>query len=165
MHVDGRNTALVRIDPASGAALETKILDLPGASDQYHRWSPDGRLLVYESVSDGSWNLWVVDANGNSPHQLTSLPGNERQATWRPGSSFIYFIDGDGAIQRVDVDTAGRPAGQPHVWLKLPARSEIAADSLDFTRAGDRLLVTVVQRASAIWLVELSGEKGKDSPQ
>ena len=136
-------------------ALETKILDLPGAADEYHRWSPDGRLLVYEAVSDGSWNLWVVDADGSHPRQLTSLPGNERQAAWHPRSPFIFFIDARRAVWRVPIDSSGRPTGEPRPWLELREHFEIAADSLDFTPRGDRLLVAILARASAIWLVEL----------
>ena len=157
MSANATSTGFVRIDPTTGMALETKIVDLPGASDQYHRWSPDGRLLVYEAVSNGSWNLWVVDAGGNHPRQLTSLPGNERQAAWRPGSPFIYFIDDRRAVWRVPVDSAGQPTAEPRPWMELRERFEIAADSLDFTRHGERLLVGISRRASAIWLVELGG--------
>jgi eukaryotic-like serine/threonine-protein kinase len=55
MHVNSSTSAIVRLDPATGAALETLVIDLPGSADEYHRWSPDGRLIAYEAVTDGSW--------------------------------------------------------------------------------------------------------------
>jgi hypothetical protein len=39
--------------------------------------------------------------------------------------------------------------------MKIPGRTSVANDGLDFERAGDRVLVTLRERASDIWLVEL----------
>jgi eukaryotic-like serine/threonine-protein kinase len=155
MHVNSASSAIARLDPATGAALETLAIDLPGSADEYHRWSPDGRLLAYEAVTDGSWDLWVAKADGSEAHRLTDLPGNERTAAWHPRLPFVYFHDSYGILWRVPVDTAGKPTGAPHVWMKLPGRMIVAGDGLDFTPAGDRVLVTLLERASDIWLVEL----------
>jgi len=67
----------------------------------------------------------------------------------------VYFHDEEGVIWRVPVDTAGKPTGAPRIWLKMPGRTSAAGDGLDFTRQGDRALVTLRERASDIWLVEL----------
>ena len=62
----------------------------------------------------------------------------------------------DGAVWRVRVDPAGRSVAAPESWLTLPGRLKPAHDGLDFTSAGDRVLVTLLERGSDIWLVELS---------
>jgi TolB protein len=160
MHVNNWTSAIARIDPATGAALETIASDLPGGAEEYHRWSPDGRLIAYEAVTDGSWDLWVVKADGSEPHRLTNLPGNERTATWHPRLPAVYFHDSDGVVWRVPVDAAGKPTAAPHVWFEAGARMRVAGDGLDFTRSGDQALVTLLERASDIWLVEREGGGG-----
>ena len=81
------------------------------------------------------------------------MPGSERGAAWHPRQPMIYFVS-TGAIWRIPVDSAGRATAKPEIWLKLPGRISAAHDSLDFNRAGDRLLVAVHEHASDIWLVE-----------
>jgi Tol biopolymer transport system component len=159
MHVNGWTSAIVRMDPATGAALETVELDLPGGADEYHRWSPDGALLVYEAVTEGSWDLWVAKPDGSGAERLTTLAGSERSAFWHPRLPFIYFERDDNAIWRVQVDPSGRAAGAPQPWLTLPGRIEAASDSMAFTSAGDRVVVSLLERASDIWLVELRSER------
>lgn len=154
MHVNSWTSAIVRIDPADGAALETVALNLPGGADEYHRWSPDGRLIAYEAVTDGTWDLWVVNADGSQPRRLTDLPGNERTAAWHPRLRFVYFRDEAGAIWRVAVDSDGRPTAAPRIWMTLSGRIHVASDGIDFSRDGERLLVTLRERGSDLWLIE-----------
>ncbi len=154
MHVNNWTSALVQLDPATGAASNTVALDLPGGAEEYHRWSPDGALMVYEAVSEGSWDLWVARADGSGARRLTTGAGSERSAAWHPRLPFLFYEGDAGRIWRVGVDSSGKAVGVPHLWLTLPGRLEAGNDSVDFTRAGDRVLVTVLERGSDIWLVE-----------
>jgi serine/threonine protein kinase len=156
MHVNGWSSALATLDLSTGAAVETVPLDLPGGADEYHRWSPNGTLIAYEALTEGSWDLWVARGDGSGARRVTTLPGNERSAAWHPRLPFIYFDGDDGALWRVRVDAGGKALGVPEIWLKLTGRLESAGDSIDFTRTGDRVLVSLLERASDIWLVELS---------
>ena len=155
MHVQGAMTALVRVDPATGAALETRVLDLPGGADQYHRWSPDGKRLAYEALTEYSWDLWTVNADGSDPHRLTSLPGNERSAAWHPRLPLIYFRGPQQGIWRVPVDKSGKAAGEPRPWLTASGRLEASGDDIDFSPDGRHVLVGLRERAADIWLVEM----------
>src|SRR5689334_13341867 len=55
------------------------------AFDAQPRFSPDGRSIVYVSDRNGSDNLWLVNADGSDPRQLTRE--EQRQfvsQTWTP---------------------------------------------------------------------------------
>ena len=156
MHVNSTVSAIVRFDPATGAAVETRVLDLPGGADEYHRWSPDGQRLAYEALTDYSWDLWTVNADGSDARRLTSMPGNERTASWHPRLPFIYFGGPGFGVWRVPVDAAGRATGEPRPWLTMNGRLQADGDDLDFTSDGKSVLISLRERAADIWLIELS---------
>ena len=47
----------------------------------------------------------------------------------------------------------GTPSGPAERWFVSPDRHLLAADSLDVSPPGDRLMLTLVSPASDIWLV------------
>jgi TolB protein len=81
-----------------------KCLDIKG--DQ-HDWSPDGKRLVFHSLRDENFGLYVVNADGTNINRLTYSSEREfdRDPTWSPDGkqivfttidSFIYVINADG---------------------------------------------------------------------
>jgi eukaryotic-like serine/threonine-protein kinase len=146
---------VVSIDRVKGTAGDMRLLDLPGWAPQYGRWSPDGRLIVYEAVTEGSWDLWIVNPDHPAPRRLTSFPGNERQAVWQKTPLGILFYRDFREIWRLPLSAEGSPTGPAERWFVPPAPLTLTADSLDVSPSGDRLMVTLVTPASDIWLVEL----------
>ncbi|HKB02494.1 MAG TPA: hypothetical protein VKD90_09750, partial [Gemmataceae bacterium] len=152
----GERLGIAAIDPDTGMARGVQLLDGPGAGPSCPHWSPDGRFLVYEKVTSGSWDLWVSTAEGRDPRRLTADPGNERTGTWSPDGKFVYFIRDERSIYRLPMDAAARPTGPAQLWAEFPS-TKIAWDSLALTR--DRAVVAITEEASDLWLVEFpSGE-------
>ena len=85
-------------------------------------WAPDGKL-VYTLNTGGEENLWLVDAKGTTPRQLTSHGGINRQPVVSPDGRYIVFVSnrtGRQHLWRIDIDgqrplelTHGAEDGEP----------------------------------------------------
>ena len=55
-------------------------------------WSPDGQRIVYQSNESGSYQVWVMEANGANQTQLTNFSAFETfQPSWSPDGNHIVF--------------------------------------------------------------------------
>lgn len=52
-------------------------------------FSPDGQRLVYQSNSDGNWELYLYDIAGRRPQRLTDSPEEEQDPSWSPDGRWI----------------------------------------------------------------------------
>jgi len=55
-------------------------------------WSPDGSQVVFESNRSGNLEIYVIDADGNDPTQITHHPARDMNPVWSPDGSRIAFI-------------------------------------------------------------------------
>jgi TolB protein len=53
-------------------------------------WSPDGRLIAYQEMLNGRFQIRTIPAGGGTPKQLTSDGANE-QPSWAPDSRHLVF--------------------------------------------------------------------------
>jgi TolB protein len=72
-----------------------------GQANSDPAWSPDGRLIAYESWRDGDpinvAEIYVMEPNGEGKRRLTQAPGLDWSAAWSPDSQKIVFTsDRDG---------------------------------------------------------------------
>jgi TolB protein len=95
-----------------------RLVSFPGGSAggiiQSPAWSADGTKLAFSSARSGHPELWVVDANGGNPHQITAF-GSDVSPVWNPrtgtqlafvsgrtGEPQIYLMNQDGSnVQRM----------------------------------------------------------------
>src|SRR3954463_2349179 len=71
--------------------------------------SPDGRQLVYDSVVEGKYQIFIMDVDGKSQRQITHDPAGHETPSWSPdgkkiayvsdrsGHSVIYVMNADGS--------------------------------------------------------------------
>ena len=92
-------THLYVFDIASKALTQVTSGDF---DDEHPAWSPDGKLLAFNSKRTGpdpdrnyDSNIWVVAADntdkGAHPTQLTTGPGNEDSPAWSPDGMWIAY--------------------------------------------------------------------------
>ncbi len=148
----GGRLAFADVDPDTGTFKLVRVQDMPGSLEEYVRWSPDGRAIAYEAFSEGSFDIWVADADGKSPRRLTSFPGNERSSSWQAAPLQLYFRD-ERTIWRMPMTDALTPAGPPVRWLAIPGLRAMG-DSLDISPDSKHIVVALARPESDIWLVE-----------
>jgi Tol biopolymer transport system component len=87
------------------------------AFDSQPQFSPDGQKIAFTSDRDGQMNLWLINADGSQPEQLSKEAANGEFASpiWSPDGSHIvvsrnswqmttyelwaYHIDGGSGVQ------------------------------------------------------------------
>jgi len=81
--------------------------------DHHAQYSPDGKRIAFESDRSGNPEIWVCNADGSSPVQITSFrnaaAGSPR---WSPDGRMIAF-DGDAAGSW-DIYTISASGGKPN---------------------------------------------------
>lgn len=99
-----------------GENIRTRRITSGSANDDGLKgvaWTPDGRL-IYSSSTSGAQDLWIMDAAGRDPQQLTF----GRFAVWpavSPTGRFVLFSSGRTGklnIWRMDIDGDGREPQQ-----------------------------------------------------
>jgi len=70
------------------------------------RWSPDGRIIAFDSYVEGNWQTFVVNADGGQARQITSGNyWNSRPAWSRDGKSLYFCSTRDGmAIFKIPLE-------------------------------------------------------------
>jgi TolB protein len=100
-----------------------------GGSNFSPAWSADGNKIAFSSARSGASEIWVSDANGGGPRQITAFRKADVSPTWNPktnaqlafvsgrtGLPQIYTMDQDGSnVQRLtDGGYAISPSWSPN---------------------------------------------------
>jgi eukaryotic-like serine/threonine-protein kinase len=110
----GRSGAIeVWVANADGTQAAS-LTSLGGINNDFPRWSPDGRWIVFRHASaDGRSNLWIVDAEGGTPRGLTNGAADDDEPSFSHDGRWIYFASTRAGGQEIfRIPFAGGPAVQ-----------------------------------------------------
>ena len=82
-----------------------RLTDNP--ADEAPAISPDGTRVAFMSTRDGSWDIYVVNADGTGLTRLTADEDIDGLPIWGPDSNTVIFASnrgGEWAIWAFDVD-------------------------------------------------------------
>lgn len=134
-----------------------------GAGASNITWSPDGERIAFVTERDGDSEIYVMDADGANPINLTNHPGFDASPSWSPDGgqivfessrdldSEVYLMNADGS-NPVNLTNRPGPDGQP-AWS--PDGAHIA-----YVSGADRDVFRM--RADGSNPVNLTRNRGRD---
>lgn len=126
--IDPRHNEIFVYDPSTGEEMRLTRNDV---EDGHPDWSYDGKLIAFHSRRghpEGRATVWVMEANGSQPRQLTSIMAGDLSHTdpvWSPDGQWLVFVSQreEGAVRysriekirrdgtrRTVVSSGGRPS-------------------------------------------------------
>jgi Tol biopolymer transport system component len=104
-----------------GSGLTDLTPGTPGSRDDLPAWSPDANRIAFSSDRGGSFNLYVMNSDGEHP---TLMPNTEgaRQSAWSPDGEQIAYQAETASISQIYVLDAdgGTPTQVTHNTRPLP---------------------------------------------
>ena len=70
-------------------------------------WSPEGADIAFTSTRDGNSEVYVMNADGSAPINLTKHPESDFFPTWSPDGKKLAFVserDGNREIYVMNAD-------------------------------------------------------------
>ena len=75
------------------------------------RWFPDGLRVVFDALTDGQFEVYVVNTAGGPPLQLTQDRAHDNVASWSSDGQWVYFGSGRGGAR--DIWKVSAAGGEP----------------------------------------------------
>jgi len=80
------------VPPTGGPASQPQLFISSTRLDNLPRYSPDGKKIAFGSTRSGAGEIWIADADGSNPAQLTSFGGPlVGFKDWSPDSQRLIF--------------------------------------------------------------------------
>jgi Tol biopolymer transport system component len=128
--------------PMNGDRKPVVVLDSPSIKDQ-PRFSPDGRWIAYNARESDVHEVYIVSFPvAARPIQVSTKGGMQPQ--WRRDGKEIFYLDPEGKMMAVDVQTAGGSLnfGSPKMLFQTPLSSPSPeVDQYDVTSDGQRFIM------------------------
>ncbi len=117
---DGQQITYMAIGPES-TTIDIFVADVAGgeavnitqspSNDRFPRWSPDGSKIAFVSDRDGNSEIYVVDADGSNPTNLTNSLADESvqgDFSWSPdGTQILFHTNRDNNVEVYVMDADG----------------------------------------------------------
>jgi Tol biopolymer transport system component len=128
--------ARIALFTAAGGKLNTGLTP-PGSDARAPHWSPDGKQIAFDSDRNGSWDVFLMNADGTNVRDVTPTAANEHVTDWSPdGLTLLVTSDANGNsdLYRVSLSTGGQTrltndVGNDIAGVFAPSGTKIAFSS------------------------------------
>ena len=84
------------------------LTQLPGVEDSQPSWSPDFSKIAFGSDRNGNDEIYVMEADGRNPVNLTNHPSWDSGADWSPdGKKIVFYSNREGQSDIYVMNTNG----------------------------------------------------------
>jgi TolB protein len=119
-------------------------------------WSPDNRLIAFESNRDGPFQIYLMGADGSGQRRLTSGSDDNRRPVWTPDGKSILYDSSDGTQQ--DIWIIDLATGNRKQLTRVEGLAEFATLSPD----GQQLAFYVYKEMTLnLWSARADGSNAK----
>jgi Tol biopolymer transport system component len=88
---------------------EVQMLTDGTSNDTEPAWSPDGSQIVFASDREGTYDIYIMNADGSDVHRITFGGSAERSPNWSPdGNSIVYVSNEKGGNDIYVMSVDGR---------------------------------------------------------
>lgn len=109
--------------------------------------------IAYLAYAEGYWQVWLMDADGDSQRQVTKSPYDKSRVSWYPNGEFLLVNGNQGELNRVEL-SSGDESPVP-VTLKGMNDAVVSPD-------GEHIVFSLSTSGSIddnnIWLVDSDGK-------
>ncbi len=110
--------SLIQNDPnvwrlSFGPPLTWKRIAASSGQDASPQYSPDGKRIAFRSDRTGEEQIWVCDAEGGNPVQVTSGKGRPSVPRWSPDGHRLVFNDAATTEMFIAEENGGRWTVRP----------------------------------------------------
>jgi Tol biopolymer transport system component/DNA-binding winged helix-turn-helix (wHTH) protein len=154
------NGVLELYEKASFGNEREELLLNTGHSTWPHDWSPDGRYIVYTSVSPKTkMDLWLLSVPDRKPIEYLRTPFNELQGQVSPDGRWLAYTSDESGSWEVYVQSFPVPGHRRTISTDGGAQPRWRRDGkeLFFLSADKRLMsVKIGQKVDALGILEVS---------
>lgn len=88
--MENKNSSDLWISSTEGGTPRQLTTD--PAADRHPVWSPDGKLLAFESTRSGDSQIWLMKPDGSEQKQLTTISTGATTPLFSPNGEMIAFV-------------------------------------------------------------------------
>src|SRR5205823_4261465 len=93
---------MLSVNVTNAASPIRQLTTSAEASNLRPTWSSDGKRIAYQSDRDGSYHIYVMDADGSNTKQISSgADVDDRHPTWSPDGNTIAVDSGDATHREI----------------------------------------------------------------
>ena len=171
---DGDNWDIGLIDLTGRRLRADDIINVSNAGgeatgqDKEAAWSPDGKMIAFESERDGKFDIFVAEMDAKKPGakqtNLTKDDNTNRRPRWSPDSKTIIFeSNGDGDWEIYSIDTDGNNLVQLTENDKTDRNAEWSSAGIVFESSRDGNFEIYRMNPDGTNQVNLTNNAGLDS--
>jgi len=92
---------------------EVNLTNSPLVNDFDAVWSPDGTKIAFTTNRDGNNEIYIMNADGSSPLNISNDPASDTTPAWSPdGLKLLFISDRDGNNEVFSMDANGSNVAQ-----------------------------------------------------